>query len=374
MGSSGFDHDDIYLSTLSGTLSGAAAGADAGSAAGPMGTLVGAVFGAVGGFAIGIWGNNYEVNNFIDQVKTSRNAITRERNTNIIDIQKSIADTRSNFDSTYGKGMFDQYDSLFMEILGMKYKDSLSVILDSMQIDTVSGVIKSRLSGKATEEMLTGSLSVSDINQEYLSYLKEQMRAQDTTFGIQMQSYALEDSQAWSSYYKSVGQASLQYAQQFASTFLNYRAENVEGETAMGKAALNQAASGIRQQGSGTSLTTMQQFQNDLSKVAQASMVKYLLKSYGYAIDNATDNVIYQSYQRRQNIKASTSQQLSNLIAQYNAQNSENSKAYMEMVDEEAAVDLANDMIKDANENRSGISTWWNNRKGDERETLDTVF
>lgn len=374
MGSSGFDHDDIYLSSLSGTLAGAATGAAAGSAAGPMGALIGAAVGAIGGLIGGLWGNKTEVNNFIDQVKTSRNAITRERNTNIIDIQKSIADTRSNFDSTYGKGMFDQYDSLFMEILGMKDKDSLSAILDSMQIDTVSGVINSRLSDKATEEMLTGSLSVSDINQEYLSYLQEQMRAQDTTFGIQMQSYAMEDSQAWSSYYKSVGQANLQYAQQFASTFLSYRAENVAGETAMGKATLNQAASGIRQQSSGTSLTTMQQFQNDLSKVAQASTVKYLLKSYGYAIDNATDNVIYQSYQRRQNIKASTSQQLSNLIAQYNAQNSENSKAYMEMVDEETAVDLANDMIADANANRSGISNWGNTRSGAEHETLDSVF
>lgn len=355
------------------TASGVSAGAAVG---GGMGAGIGAAIGATVGTILGfVQGNESEIDSFILDMKATRAQTTRARNQNILDVQKSISDTKSYFDSTYGSGMFDQYDSIFMEILGMPGSDSLTTLLANMQLDNVSGVIKSRLSGTATTDMLTSSLSVTDINSEYLSYLQEQLRAQDTTFGLQMQSYAAEDRQIWNSYYSSVSQASLQYAQQFSSAFLNARAENVSAETAMGSASLKQASSGIRQQGSGTALTTMQQFQNDLSKVAQASTVKYLLKSYGVSLGNANDNVIYQSYQTRQSIKTSTSQQLSNLISQYNSQNATNSKYYSTITDEEAAIDEANQSIGEANAGRTGIQHWFGigAKYDDEHETLTSI-
>lgn len=200
------------------------------------------------------------------------------------------------------------------------------------------------------------------------------MRAQDTTFGIQMQSASESERYAYNSYYQSVGQLNLQYAQQFESAFMQYRQENIEGEQAMGNASLSQATSGIRQEGSGTSLTSMQQFQNDLARVAQSSVLKMQMQMMGYDMQSATDSVIYNSYSTRQTIRQSTSTAMSQLINSYNTYHSDAGGAYTEIVDREQAVEELNKGIEESEKARTGINNHTDYSNLTHTEEMETYF
>lgn len=356
--------------------------ASAGMTLGSFGGFGGAVIGAMAGWAIGsivnvLMGNGEEIDEYQNTAMQARKETTRERNKYIYQAKNYINSTRSSFDSTYGNGMFDQYDDIFMQILGMEGSTSLADLLSNMQMDKVSGVINSKVSNLIGEDILTASLSVKglqNISNEYYNYIQEQLRAQDTTFGIQMQSASESERYAYNSYYQSVGQLNLQYAQQFESAFMQYRQENIEGEQAMGNASLSQATSGIRQEGSGTSLTSMQQFQNDLARVAQSSVLKKQMQMMGYDMQSATDSVIYNSYSTRQTIRQSTSTAMSQLINSYNTYHSDAGGAYTEIVDREQAVEELNKGIEESEKARTGINNHTDYSNLTHTEEMETYF
>ncbi len=348
-------------------------GAEWATAGAAMGGWIGGLIG--GGLGIifgGLFSNNKsKIDKYQNEQRQYRKETTRERNQMIIASNLLISNTRSTFDSKYGKGMFDQYDDIFMNILGQPASSSLSDLFSNMQIDKVSGVINSRLAGKVSDDVLSSSLNVTDINETYLEYLKEQLRAQrNTAFGISMQTETMKDQYAWESYYDQVSQQSLQYAQQFESAFMSNRQENISGQQSMGEASLAQATSGIRQEGSGTTLTAMQQFQNDLSSVAQASVLKKQMQMAGLELENLQSNQIYNSYVIRQGMRQSTQQQLDSLVSAYNEYHGSATQYYIGMVDREAAVDQFNANISEAERGRKGL---WNHDRGYNREYIEEM-
>lgn len=340
-----------------------------GAAFGWVGGLIGFGLGALFG---GLFSNNKAaVDKYQNEQRQYRKEATRERNQMIVASKLLISQTSSTFDSKYGKGMFDQYDDIFMNILGQPASPSLSDLFSNMNMDRVSGIINSRLAGKVSDDLLSSSLSVTDINEAYLEYLKEQLRAQsNTAFGMSMQTETAKDKYSWSTYYDQVAQQSLQYAQQFESMFTSHRQENISGQQAMGEASLAQATSGIRQEGSGTTLTAMQQFQNDLTSVAQASTLKMQMKMVGLDLENLGDNQIYNSYYIRQGMRQSTQQQLDSLVSAYNQYHGNATQYYIGMVDREGAVDQLNANIAEAEKGRKG---WGNSDRGYNREYIEEM-
>lgn len=356
-------------------LKGATTGMSLGSTMGPIGSAIGVVVGGTAGLLGSIFtGNKTAVNNFIDQEKLKRKDATTTRNSYIYRVQDEINKTKATFDTTYGAGLFNQYDSMFMQILDLQPSDSLNTLLSNMQMDKVSGEITTRINGKVGEKLLTSALSITDINTEYLEYLKEQLRAQDTSFGLEMQNLATQERMAMKQYLNDMDAIRLQYAQQFENTFMQTRAENVQAESNLGEASLAQATSGIRQEGSGLNQTTMVQFQNDIAKVARASALKYQMKMYGYELNTKTNSFVLDSHSLRNQIKSSTMTSLGKLIDSYNQQNASNKKYYEGIADAELAIDEYNKGIKEADEGRTG---WFNSQNKKDhiyKETMESYF
>ncbi len=363
---------EITSNALSAVVSGATAGASIGGG-------IGAVIGGAIGFGVeliqGITvGNKKKVNAYIDQAKGLRKDATINRNKFIVTAKDSINKTKSEFDTTYGKGMFDQYDAIFMNILGLSPSNSLNTLLSNMQMDKVSGEITSRLNGKVDSKLLSSALSISDINSEYLEYLKEQMRAQETEFGLEMQSLANQDKYAYEQYYRDMGNLRLQYAQQFEQDFLQARTSELQTASSLGDASLEQATSGIRQTGSGTTQTMMVQFQNDLSNVARASATKFQLKMMGYEFESNTQSLMLNSYNIRNTINKSSLSMIGGLINKYNQQNSANKDYYLGILDSELAIDELNKGIYEADNGRTGFFNKGNSKDHYYKQNMESYF
>lgn len=305
---------------ISGAASGAAIGATFGGAGGPIGMGVGAAVGIIVGGIMGAWqeSENQKAQYYI--TLNERAAATANRNSNIRAAQSLINRTRVSFDSVYGEGMYDEYDALFQAIFNLPTNSNgigtVSDLLESLSFDSVSGVITSSVEG-ISENALTGSMSIQDINAEYLNYMKQQIHTADTVLGLQFEANTARENQMISAYFDSVDQYNLQLAQQFDQAFLQYRTENIQNEMAEGEAALSQATSGLRQTGTGTNLTTMQQFQTDLANVAYASALNYQIRAYELSMNAANTDLVNEIYQIRNENAVTTQQALVQSINQY---------------------------------------------------------
>ena len=305
---------------ISGAASGAAIGATFGGAGGPIGAGVGAAVGIIVGGIMGAWqeSENQKAQYYI--TLNERAAATANRNSNIRAAQALINRTRVSFDSVYGEGMYDEYDALFQAIFNLPTNSNgigtVSDLLESLSFDSKSGEITSSVEG-LSENALTGAMSIQDINAEYLNYMKQQIHTADTVLGLQFEANTARENQMISAYFDSVDQYNLQLAQQFDQAFLQYRTENIQNEMAEGEAALSQATSGLRQTGTGTNLTTMQQFQTDLANVAYAAALNYQVRAYELSMNAANTDLVNEIYQIRNENAVTTQQALVQSINQY---------------------------------------------------------
>lgn len=361
--------------TFSDIFSGFSSGLVAGAA---TGNGVAAFLGGLAGAFTGWIGSIFKRQSHNDQVAAAveankktmmseRTGVTVDRNKAIRDARNFISNTKNSFDTTYGSGMFDQYDAIFMNILGQNPSDSLSTLLSNMQYDKVSGEINTRLAGKVSDTVLNATFSLSDINSEYLTYLQEQLRAQDTVFGEQMSIYSQEEANAYSNYYDDVYSMNLQFAQQFESAFFNQQSTNISQAMSLGSAEVSDATSGFRNTGDGSTQSSLQKFQQDLSDVAYSSTMKYMLAQYGINLKSANNNLMQTSYEIRNNIRLSTKQQLNNLVDAVNQTQQENIKSYDTVSGYEEDIDYMNEQIEEDNK-------YLDNGNGKETEEMDNYL
>ena len=348
---------------------GAAISATTAAWLGPVGLVVG--FG-LGGL-LGAWQESERNRSLFYQYKNERAEATRYLNRNIVNAQSLINRTRTSFDMTYGEGMYDQYDDLFQTIFNLPSgSQTVSDLLESLTISTTSGKVEhiSNALSNMTRSALTGSLSLQDINAEYLNYMKQQIHTADTVLGLQFQANTARENQIVSAYFDSVEQYNLQLAQQFDQAFLQYRTENIQNEMLEGEAAVAQATSGMRQTGTGTNMTTMQQFQTDLANVAYASSLSYQIKAYELSMEATNRDLINEIYQIRNENAITTQQALEASVNQYNQARDEQREYYYNIKDYTEAIEEYNDEMREASSNVWG----WSATEGYEELSPEELF
>lgn len=344
---------------ISGAASGAAIGATFGGAGGPIGMGVGAAIGIIVGGIMGAWqeSENQKAQYYI--TLNNRAEATANRNRNIRAAQSLINSTRVSFDSIYGEGMYDEYDALFQAIFNLPTNSdgigTVSDLLESLSFDSVSGKIESSVIDQLSENAFTGAMSIQDINAEYLNYMKQQIHTADTVLGLQFEANTSRENQMISAYFDSVDQYNLQLAQQFDQAFLQYRTENIQNEMSEGEAALSQATSGLRQTGTGTNLTAMQQFQTDLANVAYAAALNYQVRAYELSMNAANTDLVNEIYQIRNENAVTTQQALVQSINQYLQFRDQLTEYYGAIKDDEEAIYEMNQAAKDQSDAAWGM-------------------
>lgn len=305
-------------------LTGLATGASIGSSLGPAGTVVGAIIGAAGGWLSGLLSDKSRQEaekqelyseaqadrktyyNYLSQVEDTRSSYIK-------DAKLFISNTRSSFDNKYGEGTYDMFDELFATIFNLPANGStVSDVLENASIDKYVEI--SGTAGATLE-----SMSLSDISAGYQEYLTSVIKQADGSYALATQ----QEKNLVNSYYADVSSYALEISNQFQNAFLQKISDNAEAASSLGSAQVQQASSGLRQTGSGTNLTKLQEFQNDLADVAYSSSLNYMTSYYESVLKNINTSLITNVSQIRNEISISASEQLNDLINSYNKSNSQ---------------------------------------------------
>lgn len=360
---------NTWTSISNSFLSGAASGV------GMLSFLPGAnaLYGLIlGGITAGLtaWQDQTNLKENRNLLLSQREELTRQRNRYISSAQRSISSFRTEFDNSYGEGMFDTYDALFSKVLDLPSgSDTVLTLLSSLSLDNVSGVIGTEVGGKLSEEALTGVISASDINSKYLEYMQNQIQDSETAIGLQFRSQTLRERSILSSYYDSIDQYNLAVAKQFSDAFFQQRQTNIGLAESLGQAETAQAASGIRQTGSGNNQVLIQKFQSDMSNAAYYSTLNYAIRQYEGQMSTMNTGLSEQIAQIR-NENAQLTEQLTNeffsTMNDYYGGLVEN--YYYNILDAEEGVEELNKDIADHSE-----AIWFEN-KGEMHQSMDDYF
>ena len=318
------------------------------AAAGPIGAAVGLVVGGLMGLFTH-FAKQRQYEGLMNDMIINRAETVEQRNELITQAQEYINTTRVSFDETYGKGMYDQYNELFKSVLGMPSDSQTAMdLLSSLSLDSIEGQITSSVSGK---NIVNGVISASDVNSAYLEYMMNSIKDADTAIGLQYEQASYQENSLIRDYYDSIDQYNAQVAQQFASAFLQQRQTNISLEGQIGEAATAQASSGLRSVGSGNNLSAIAQFQKDLSDVAYASTLDYMIASYGTQMKAATNNLIDEVYTSRNNIAIMDKQVMSNFFSTMREHYSNlNNSFYTNIKKAEETIKEQNELIEDYSE------------------------
>lgn len=318
------------------------------AAAGPIGAAVGLVVGGLMGLFTH-FEKQRQYEGLMNDMIINRAETVEQRNELITQAQEYINTTRVTFDETYGEGMYDQYNELFKAVLGMPSGSQTAMdLLSSLSLDSIEGQITSSVSGK---NIVNGVISASDVNSAYLEYMMNSIKDADTAIGLQYQQASYQENSLIRDYYDSIDQYNAQVAQQFASAFLQQRQTNISLEEQIGEAATAQASSGLRSVGSGNNLSAIAQFQKDLSDVAYASTLDYMVASYGTQMKAATNNLIDEVYASRNNIAIMDKQVMSNFFSTMREHFSNlNNSFYTSIKKHEETIKEQNELIEDYSE------------------------
>ena len=318
------------------------------AAAGPIGAAVGLVVGGLMGLFTH-FEKQRQYEGLMNDMIINRAETVEQRNELITQAQEYINTTRASFDETYGEGMYDQYNELFKTVLGMPSDSQTAMdLLSSLSLDSIEGQIASSVSGK---NIVNGVISAADVNSAYLEYMMNSIKDADTAIGLQYQQASYQENSLIRDYYDSIDQYNAQVAQQFASAFLQQRQTNISLEGQIGEAATAQASSGLRNVGSGNNLSAIAQFQKDLSDVAYASTLDYMVASYGTQMKTATNNLIDEVYASRNNIAIMDKQVMSNFFSTMREHYSNlNNSFYTSIKKAEETIKEQNKLIEDYSE------------------------
>lgn len=329
---------NTWTSILSAGVTGALSGA---AAFGPWGAFAGLIT-----MGIAAWQDQSRLKDERALVINQRDELQAERNRYITSVQSDIGRFRTKFDSTYGEGMYDTYDTLFSKILNLPSGTStVSDLLESLSLDTVDGIIASSTDGLISQEQLSASISPADVNANYLEYMQSQIRDAETAIGLKFQNQTLREQSIINNYYDSIDQYNLQVAQQFASSFLQQRQVNSEIALQTGEIEAAAGSSGLRQNGRG--MTSVQQFQKDMSDLAYYSTMNFAIRQYTGQLESANTGFVEQIASIR-NENAQLTEQFTNDF--FNAMNDYYAglgESYNQISDAEQGIKGLNEQIKD---------------------------
>lgn len=334
---------------ISSTITGASTGLGILTAAGVAGaSLWWAAPIALGLGFIATLGQQSQLHDQIEAAKAQRESYNEQRNQLISGAQREITTFRNTFDSTYGEGMYDTYDELFSRILNLPSgTQTVSDLLSSLSIENVAGTITTKTENMLSDAALSGTISASDVNSTYLEYMQSQIRDAETAIGLQFQSQTIRENAILRDYYDSIDQYNLAVAEELSNAFLQQRQNNVSLASSMGEAETAQAGSGIRQIGSGTNLTGLQQFQHDMSNMAYYSMLGFTLRQYEGQMNTLNNGLVEQvSIIRNENAQM-TEQFTNDFFNSMNAHYGQLNEYYYNISGYEGAIDELSDNINE---------------------------
>lgn len=336
---------NIVGSMATGALNGALAG-------GVLGGFAGGVIGLITGI-IGVEAREKE---YVSGIRNAREAETKYRNNAIRNAKQIYSSTKTNFNTKYGTGKFEELEKSFYTVLGMKDQQSLGQILSNMAYDTSAVNVTSKLTDNSlissdnAQEIINSSFSLSDFNDKYIEYFQEQLRAADTEFGMQMEALSREENEALKDYENTLGAYHLQNAEQFAQAFLQRKSQAISDLQTLGQASVAQSTSGFRQTGSGRNLTIEQEYRMDLADVAYASTINYYINQYKFDTQAYNRQIVNTIYQTRNSISRTTAQIMADVEMTMQESIKQQGDAYIDIRDSEEAKYEYTNQLDDIND------------------------
>ena len=333
-------------SIWSGTLSGASLGASVG---GGVGAFFGGVLGALGGLVVGdIAGNSNEkeaysdINSNITNNLLSAKKLQKSRNEQIVNANYLISSTRSSFESTYGKGAFSMLESTIQSLLDMDKTTAgqmkISELLGNLDSDSIIGQIETRILNtsllaeepnkdangtilkapdgsvsytptggrinQSTLEALNSSyISLSDLGNQYVSYLYESILNGDNEIADTANQLSEQESYAIQELDQNIGELTLSNQQKFAELFLNQRSSNISNAQELGETQASAGASGIKASKASRTSANAQKLQADIANASYGIMLNSYKKSLELSIksNQLSRAQVFYSYRQQMN-------------------------------------------------------------------------
>jgi outer membrane lipoprotein SlyB len=331
------DNAAYAQSIWSGALSGASLGATLG---GGFGAFMGAIVGAMGGGIVGaIAGNPNEkqaysdINSNITNNLLSAREQQKSRNEQIANANYLISSTRSSFESTYGKGAFSMLESTIQSLLNMDQSTAgqkkISELLGNLDSDTIIGQIETRILNtdlkntqtdengnvigttgiegrinKSTLEALNSSyVSLSDLGNQYVSYLYESILNGDNEIADSAKQLSEQESYAIQELDQNIAELSLSNQQKFAELFLNQRSSNISNAQELGETQASAGASGIKASKASRTSANAQKLQADIANASYGIMLDSYKKSLESSIksNQLSRAQVFYSYRQQMN-------------------------------------------------------------------------
>ena len=330
--------DAAYAQSIwSGALSGASLGASVG---GGWGAFFGALIGAMGGGIVGaIAGNPNEkqaysdINSNITNNLLSAREQQKSRNEQIVNANYLISSTRSSFESTYGKGAFSMLESTIQSLLNMDQSTAgqkkISELLGNLDSDTIIGQIETRILNtdlkntqtdengnvigttdiegrinKSTLEALNSSyVSLSDLGNQYVSYLYESILNGDNEIADSAKQLSQQESYAIQELDQNIAELTLSNQQKFAELFLNQRSSNISNAQELGETQASAGASGIKASKASRTSANAQKLQADIANASYGIMLDSYKKSLESSIksNQLSRAQVFYSYRQQMN-------------------------------------------------------------------------
>ena len=250
------------------------------------------------------------------------------RNQYIIQAQYNMAQTKSNFASTYGKDSFNMLEATITTLLDMDSSTEgqikMSELLGGLSRDSIVGDIETRVLNlyqaekddrslrerfldffnkrnknveknihvggsidKDTLDTLNSTyLNLEDLGKYYVQSLYENIVNADSTYGDTASQLSEQQKLAAEQLELEFGQTMTSTSQKFAELFLNQRSSNISNAQAMGESEAASGASGIKASKSSRTNNLVTKMSQDVANTSYAIMYDSYRKQLKADIEN----------------------------------------------------------------------------------------
>lgn len=328
-------------------------GASIGGGAGGVGAIFGAVAGLIGGGFYEVLGDHGKYNsaqleaynNINSLITTNINETVKSqqnRNNAIVSADYLINSTRSNFESTYGKGAFNMLESTIQSLLDMDQSTAgqmkMSSLIGGLTQDEIIGQIETRLMntdllaqplkdengeilkddkgntlyGEATggridrdaiNALNSAYIDISSLGNEYVQFLYDKIINSDTEIGDTAKQLSNSEAQSIAQLDQNISELALNNQQKFAELFLNQRSSNISNAQNLGETQASAGASGIRASKASRTSANAQRLQADIANASYGIMLNSYKKSLKADIESnkLSRAQVYYSYRQQMN-------------------------------------------------------------------------
>lgn len=246
---------------------------------------------------------NSDIATFTDAARTSQ----KNRNTLINNVDYYIGQTKSSFESSYGKNAFSMLESTIQSILDMDTttygQKKLSELIGGLNQDTIIGDIETRLlntelkdeNGKAVTgrvdyntllNMNSKYLDISSLGQYYVQSLYDAVFNSDTDIGDTAKQISQEQAFSLAESDQQFASIAMSNQEKFAELFLSARNSNISNAESIGETEAASGASGIKaSQYSRTSANTSR-LKADIANASYAIMLNSYKQNVKASIDS----------------------------------------------------------------------------------------